>query len=52
MSWLMIQNKGEAPVEGYTLLGATSSRGNPTEGVIGMFGTGNKQAIFVILCVY
>jgi len=44
---LMIQNKGVAPIESYTLLGASSSRG--VEGAIGQFGTGNKQAINVLL---
>lgn len=43
---LLIQNKGEAHIESFTLLGASNSRG---EGVIGQFGSGTKHAINVLL---
>ncbi|MHC4702644.1 MAG: hypothetical protein ACYTFQ_18940 [Planctomycetota bacterium] len=46
---LMIQNKGVAPVEAFTLLGASTSRDDTTKGVIGQFGTGAKHAINVLL---
>lgn len=46
---LLIQNVGEAPVESYTLLGASTSRDSNVSGVIGQFGTGAKQAIGVLL---
>lgn len=45
----LIQNLGEAPVESYTLLGASTSRDSSVSGVIGQFGTGAKQAIGVLL---
>src|SRR4030042_5673784 len=44
---LLIQNPGVAPVEAYTLLGASGSRGN--RNVNGQFGTGNKLGITAIL---
>ena len=47
MTYLMIQNKGVAPVESYTLLGASGNRDNTD--AIGEFGTGSKQAINVLL---
>lgn len=47
--YLKIQNAGEAPVEGFTLLGVSTSRACGTEGVIGQFGSGNKHAINVLL---
>lgn len=46
---LLIQNRGEAPTEAFTLLGASGSRGSDVEGVIGQFGTGAKHAINVLL---
>jgi len=46
---LLIQNPGVAPVEGYTLLGVSTSRGCGVEGVIGQFGSGAKHAINVLL---
>jgi len=47
--YLMIENKGEAPVEGYTVLGLSTTRGSKADGVIGQFGSGNKHAINVCL---
>jgi hypothetical protein len=44
---LVIQNLGIAPVEAYTLLGASLSR-NET-GLIGQFGSGSKLAITTLL---
>lgn len=43
----MIQNVGVAPIEAYTLLGASLSRDNET--LIGQFGSGSKLAIATLL---
>lgn len=47
--YMLIQNKGVAPVESYTLLGASTARDSEVEGVIGQFGSGAKHAINVLL---
>ena len=47
MSLLLVQNKGVAPVEAFTLLGATGSRGDNE--LIGKFGSGAKLAITTLL---
>jgi hypothetical protein len=47
--FLCIQNPGVAPVEGFTLLGVSTTRGCGVEGAIGQFGSGNKHAINVLL---
>ena len=47
MSYLLIQNPGVAPTEGYTLLGLSTSR--DVAGTIGQFGSGAKHAINVLL---
>jgi hypothetical protein len=47
MAQLLIQNKGEAPIEAYTLLGASLSRSE--DGLIGQFGSGAKLAITTLL---
>lgn len=47
MTYLLIQNKGVAPIEGYTLLGMSTSRG--VDGAIGQFGSGTKHAINLLL---
>lgn len=47
MNFLLIQNKGEAPEEAYTLLGASLSRGK--NDLIGQFGSGAKLAITTLL---
>jgi hypothetical protein len=46
MYWL-IQNDGECPIQGMTLLGLSTSRGK--EEKIGQFGTGCKHAINILL---
>lgn len=45
--YLMIENKGVAPREAYTLLGASTARGESD--TIGQFGTGAKHAVAVLL---
>ena len=47
--YLLIQNKGEAPIEGYTLLGMSTARNCGVDGVIGKFGSGTKHAINILL---
>jgi hypothetical protein len=49
MNYLLIQNPGVAPVEGYTLLGMSTTRDCGAEGTIGQFGSGAKHAINVLL---
>ena len=49
MSYLVIQNPGVAPIEGFTLLGVSTTRDCGVEGTIGQFGSGNKHAINVLL---
>ncbi|KKL14213.1 hypothetical protein LCGC14_2517990, partial [marine sediment metagenome] len=45
--YLMIQNKGVAPIEGFTTLGISTTRNDNTKGVIGQFGS--KHAINLLL---
>jgi hypothetical protein len=45
--YLLIQNAGVAPIESYTLLGVSTSRG--VAGTIGQFGSGAKHAINTLL---
>jgi hypothetical protein len=47
MAQLLIQNRGEAPVESFTLLGASLSRSD--DGLIGQFGSGAKLAVVTLL---
>jgi hypothetical protein len=47
MTFLLIQNKGIAPTEAFTLLGASGSRHNNS--LIGQFGSGAKLAITTLL---
>ena len=47
--YLMIQNKGVAPVEAFTMLGDSGTRGCGVEGVIGQFGSGSKHGINMLL---
>jgi hypothetical protein len=47
MSQLLIQNRGEAPVESFTLLGASLSRNE--NNLLGKFGSGAKFAITTLL---
>lgn len=49
MKYLMIQNPGVAPVEGFTLLGMSTTRDCGVEGTSGQFGSGNKHAINLLL---
>lgn len=49
MQYLMISNPGRAPIEGYTLFGATSKRDSHDQRIIGTFGSGNKHAISLAL---
>jgi len=46
---LMIENKGVAPQEAFTLLGMSTARHSDVEGIIGQFGSGSKHAINVLL---
>lgn len=46
---LLIQNHGEAPVEGYTVLGYSSTRNCGVDGTIGQFGSGAKHAVNLCL---
>jgi hypothetical protein len=46
---LLIQNPGEAPTEGFTLLGVSTTRNCGVNGTIGQFGSGTKHAINVLL---
>jgi len=47
--FLLVQNPGVAPTEGFTLLGVSTTRGCGVEGTIGQFGSGTKHAINVLL---
>ncbi len=47
MQYLMIQNPGVCPVEGFTVLGVSSSRDDASS--IGQFGSGNKHAVNLLL---
>jgi hypothetical protein len=47
--YLLIQNHGEAPIEGYTVLGYSSTRNCGVNGVIGQFGSGAKHAVNLCL---
>lgn len=46
---LMIENVGVAPAESFTMFGLTSKRDTSNPLTIGMFGSGNKHAICVLL---
>lgn len=47
MKYLTITNPGECPIEGFTILGVSTARGN--DSAIGQFGSGNKHAVNVLL---
>lgn len=49
MQYLMMQNEGIAPVEGYTVLGVSTTRTDKREGTSGQFGSGSKHAINLCL---
>lgn len=48
MKYLMIENPGEAPVEGLLLFGASTKDSSDTR-TIGMFGSGTKHAVLALL---
>jgi len=47
--YLMIQNPGVAPIEGFTVFGLSATRKDNNEQLIGQFGSGNKHAINLLL---
>lgn len=47
MQYLVIKNRGECPIEGFTILGVSTSRG--LEGRIGQFGSGSKHGVLTCL---
>lgn len=47
MSYLVIKNVGECPVEGFITLGLSSARGNAS--AIGQFGSGSKHGVLTLL---
>lgn len=49
MLYLKIENVGEAPVEGFTLFGATTKRHENDPMVIGIFGGGVKSSLGLLL---
>ena len=49
MQYLMVQNKGMAPTQAFSLLGFSMTEGCEVKGVIGQFGSGNKLAINLLL---
>lgn len=49
MQYLMIENPGVAPTEGYILFGATSKRNSSDDRIIGTFGSGNKHGVALAL---
>ena len=49
VAYLKIENPGVCPVEGFTLLGATSKTSSTSPYCIGQFGSGNKHAAGVLL---
>lgn len=46
--YLMIENPGVAPIEGFTLAGATN-KGPDSPRLIGCFGTGTKESAFMLM---
>jgi hypothetical protein len=49
MQYLMIENPGVAPTEGYILFGATTKRHSDDSRIIGTFGSGNKHGVALAL---
>lgn len=49
MLYLKIENPGICPLEGFTVLGVSTSRYSNKSGVIGQFGSGNKHSVSVCL---
>lgn len=48
-AFLKIENIGECPSEGFTVLGVSLADTSDNAGVIGQFGSGNKHAVAVLL---
>ena len=48
-AYLMIENPGVAPIEAFTLLGASTKRKNDNHNIVGRFGSGNKHGLAVLL---
>ena len=48
-AYLKIENPGQAPVEGFTVLGISLADTSSNVGVIGQFGSGSKHSIAVLL---
>ena len=48
-AFLKIENPGQAPIEGFTVLGVSLASTSNNVGVIGTFGSGNKHAVAVLL---
>jgi len=48
-AFLKVENIGQAPVEGFTVLGVSLADTSNNVGVIGQFGSGNKHAVAVLL---
>jgi hypothetical protein len=48
-AFLKIENPGVAPSESFTLLGASTKRGDDNGQTIGRFGSGNKHGVAVLL---
>lgn len=47
--FLMVQNPGVAPIEGFTVFGLSATRKDNNEQLIGQFGSGNKHAVNLLL---
>jgi hypothetical protein len=47
-AFLKIENPGQAPVEGFTVLGVSLADTSKNVGVIGQFGSGNKHAVAAV----
>lgn len=47
--YLMIENVGECPVEGFTMLGVSLTRNQATDNTIGQFGSGLKHGMMTML---
>lgn len=45
--YLLIENVGECPIEGFTILGLSTARGNSSK--IGQFGSGAKHAVLLLM---
>jgi len=48
-AYLKIENPGQAPVEGFTVLGVSMANTSDSRAVIGQFGSGSKHSVAVLL---